>query len=184
MVLPTKQQLIAATMKLPNWVYRMDERQPDLVRQTGLQPKGARADAAFTGAGVDETVTIMEHVTKTRNGQSINDVDPWVSCFAWRAFQPMSMDTNAFVQGYMGRNGACFIYKMDTKASAAAGRNFYWANAEFMKAGRESPYPGQMEWSFFGTIPSNIIESYIPIEAITGHAPDIRNSQEYDWTPL
>lgn len=93
--------------KLPNFVYRMDDRPSAFVRVHGLQPKGMRTDGAPGQFGpANMNVSVIEHVKKVSdlNGTSINLVDPYISFFAWHALQPISADVLRFMQGYLAGN--------------------------------------------------------------------------------
>ena len=154
--------------KLPDFVYRMDDRQVEFVKAHGLQPKGMRTDGAVGQFGpVNMNVSVIEHVKKTSDTThtTINNVDPWISFFAWHALQPISGAVMAFMQGYM--NGV--IYKVDTATAVADGYNFCYANEAFDLAERRSEaaqYRGQKEWSGFGITPAASIRFFLPVPTL------------------
>ena len=164
--------------KLPDFVYRMDDRTPGFVNQHGLQPKGQRTDGAPGQFGpVNPNVTVIEHVKKTfdTNGQPCNLVDPWISFFAWNALQPVTGDVMAFMQGYL--NG--YVYMVDTQTAIRGGCNFYYANEVFDLAERaeNAQYRGQREWSCYGITPAASVRFVINMPTllaalVNNSAPD------------
>lgn len=160
---------IVLNKQLPDFLYRMDDRRPVLVRQYGLQPKGQRTDGADGQFGpVNQDVTVFEHVRKTFDGfggVSPTNVDPWISFFAWHALQPVTMAVIRFMQGY--QNG--FVYMIDTQTAIAGGCEFCYANEEFDLARRTdaAEYRGQREWSCKGTAPARSVRFVIELAALT-----------------
>jgi len=154
--------------KLPEFVYRMDDRPAAFVKEFGLQPKGRRTDGAEGQFGpVDVSISIIEHVKKTSDaaGARIDSVDPWISFFAWHALQPISMGVNRFMHGYL--NGS--IYMVDTATAIASGYTFHYANEAFDLAERReegAEYRDQKEWSGFGTTPNTSIRFILPIPTL------------------
>ena len=145
---------------LPDFIYRMDERGVATVRQLGLQPKGNRTDGIFGQVAIDPMVSVIEHVNKAYDaGGSCNLADPYISCFDWKALQPINAATLAFMQGYA--NG--YVYMIDTATVTAAGRQLYYANEVFDRAERASQYRGQREWSCYGVIPASAIRFMITV---------------------
>lgn len=151
--------------KIPEFVYRMDDRPEAFVRAHGLQPKGMRTDGVIGQFGpVNMNVSVIEHVKKTSDttGASINTVDPWISFFAWHALQPISGAVMAFMQGY--GNGR--IYMVDTATAIAGGCQFVYANEEFDLAERRAEgaqYRGQKEWSCYGVTPAASVRFVLPV---------------------
>jgi hypothetical protein len=174
-----KARRIVSHKQLPAFVYRMDDRPVAFVKANGLQPKGLRTDGALGQFGpVLPGVSVVEHVKKTSDttNASINNVDPWISFFAWEALQPISGAVMAFMQGYMqGR-----IFMIDTATAVAAGYNFHYANEVFDLVERReegAQYRGQKEWSGYGTTPAKSIRFALPVPLLLA-ALNVRSAPE------
>lgn len=158
---------------IPDFIYRMDERGVAIVRQLGLQPKGNRNDGVFAAVPIDPNVSVIEHVNKVYDaGGSCNYADPYISCFDWKALQPVNRDTLAFMQGY----AQGFIYMIDTATVLAAGCQLYYANEVFDRAERASQYRGQKEWSCYGVIPARAIRFMITVPYLMTQLPVNNNA--------
>lgn len=136
--------------ELPAFVYRFDQRSPQLIRATGFQP--------WNGAG---GISMIEHVNNAyaaghpQAGQQTKYDSQYVSTGAYGILKKIDP---TFAQQVLQTN----LYKIDTALALQTGV-FFDANDVFDRAGVDRPYSTQREWIKVGGIDQAAV-----IETMTG----------------
>lgn len=130
--------------QLPTYAYRLDERAPATIRETGFQPWNS------TG-----TLALPEHVNGVFNGtQTLAKAHSQFVSVAYYSFLK-KMDAK-FLGGVLNKN----IYKIDVQAASATG-NFIDANDFFDRSGVDRPFADQRELTKEGGIDQVAVIEYM-----------------------
>ncbi|WP_158997008.1 scabin-related ADP-ribosyltransferase [Pigmentibacter ruber] len=136
---------------LPQFLYRWDQRPPNIIRSEGFKPWNENG-----------TVELIEHVTGSysndprnlgKQGSLVKYNSQWVSTGAYGMVKNIDP---VFAQQVLNTH----LYKIDTSIASLSGP-FYDVNDHFDRAGINRPYATQREWAKLGSIPANAVVSYM-----------------------
>lgn len=145
----------AKPKKPPKKVYRLDEREPQQISNTGFSPHNPNGN-----------VSLEEHVSGVLNSPDANGGTATKPHSQYVSTGKLGMLKDEKIMSMVpGKN----LYRINTKGQGQ--NNFHSVKEHYKKIGEKEPYPKQKEWAHHGTIPPQAITQYLPQEKLVNQLP-------------